>query len=502
MVEIASTTATGQEARSDVSGSGRAAPSKDLRSFLRQLAEYGRDQLAVVDREVDPVFEAAAIVDNMRRDTRYPKFPAVLFRHIRGSSIPLLINLHGTYERLALSIDATVQTMVEEFARREGSPIPVTHVSPSQAPVKEVVWKDADADLSRLPLLQHQERDVAKYITSAVVMARDPRTGAQNAGVYRGQLHGKHEVGFMVGPVQSAGYILEAYRERNQPMEVALCLGHHPALLLAATTKPPGIGGELEVAGGVMQESMEVVKAETVDLDVPARCEIVIEGVLDPNPETYREEGPFGEYPRYYTGTGRWPVIRVTAITMRRNPIYVDVFNAHDEHLAIGGLARMGFLLNRTRDVVPTVTNVHLPISGVARNHAYISLKKHHDGMGHLAAFALLANNGATKHVWLVDDDIDVTDESQVLWAMATRFQGDKDMVTINNSAGSFLNPPTYGYRRDEKGSLETKLIFDCTRPASPAKFPVATRVPPDVAARLDPGEFARLPSAEDAGLW
>jgi 2,5-furandicarboxylate decarboxylase 1 len=244
----------------------------------------------------------------------------------------------------------------------------------------------------------------------------------------------------------------------------------------------------------LLGEPLELVAADTVDLKVPARAELVIEGVLDTDPSTYREEGTFAEYPKYYTGTGPQPVLRVTAITMRRDPIYVGVFNASDEHLALGGLARAGFLLRRMRDVVPSVVNLNMPLSGSARTHAYVSLKKRSDGEPHLAAFNLLAYSPATKHVFLVDDDIDVTQEDQVLWALSTRFQADKDLTIINNTIGSRLNPPTYGYRRDESGGLETKLIFDCTRPTAPARFPAAARVPPDVRARMDPGEFLVLP--------
>ena len=471
---------------------------KDLRAYLQKLIEHDPRQLMIVDKEVDPVFEVTAIVDQMRTDARYPNYPAVLFRRIKGSSIPLLINLQGTYERLALAIDSDVRGMVEEFARRENSPVPVKRVDRAQAPVKEVVWKGADADVTKLPILHHQELDSGKYITSAVFMLRDPKTGAQNAGIYRSMLHGKHEVGFMTGAFQGGNYILAEHRERKQSMQVAMVIGYHPCLLLAGTTKPPGMGGELAVAGGLLQQPMEMVPAETVDLEVPAHAEIVIEGVLDTSPENLREEGPFGEYPRYYTGVGPYPVIKVTAITMRRDPIYVDVFNASSEHLAIGGLARMGFLLNRARDVCPNVVNVHLPISGVARNHAYISMKKIADGEPHLAAFNLMAYSPATKHVFIVDDDIDVTNEADVLWALATRFQADKDLVTINNSIGSRLNPPTYGYRRHEKGTLETKLIFDCTRPLSAGKFPEAARVPPDVKARMNPGNYVRPLSEGD----
>jgi 2,5-furandicarboxylate decarboxylase 1 len=463
---------------------------KDLRSYLHELIEHDPNQLLVVEKEVDPVFEATSIVDRLRSDRRYPKFPAVLFEHVAGSSIPHLLNLYGRYERLALAIGATEATMLEEFGRRESEPIDPVEVDRSEAPVKETVLTGDDVDLGRLPILQHMELDAGKYITSGASITADPDTGSLNAGIFRAQLQGRAELGFMTAPYQSTHYILRQRRDRGEPLEVAMAIGHHPALLLAAATKPAGIGGELAIAGGLLGEPLELVRAETSDLMVPARAEIVIEGVLDTDPGTYREEGPFAEYPKYYTGTGPQPVLRIKAITMRRQPIYVGVFNASDEHLALGGLARAGFLLRRMRDVVPTVVNLNMPLSGSARNHAYISLKKRADGEPHLAAFNLMAYSPATKHIFLVDDDIDVTQEDQVLWALATRFQADKDLTIINNTIGSRLNPPTYGYRRDEIGGLETKLIFDCTRPASPAKFPVAARVPPEVRERMDPGEY------------
>lgn len=195
---------------------------KDLRFFLQKLIEHDSKQLMVVDEEVEPIFEAAAIVDNMRNNARYPGYPAVLFRKIKGSKIPLLINLHGSYERLALSIDSDLKNMVEEFHRRESNPIPVKHVSRSEAPVKEVVWTGADADLSRLPILRHQELDAGKYVTSAVSITRDPKSGVQNAGIFRAQVHNDHELGFMCGVYQSTGYILWEHRERNQKMQAAM----------------------------------------------------------------------------------------------------------------------------------------------------------------------------------------------------------------------------------------------------------------------------------------
>lgn len=474
-----------------------AAP-QDLRTYLRQLIDHDEKQVVVVDRPVDPTFEVTAIVDRLRTDPGFENFPAVLFTAVKGSDIPLLINLH-TYERLALSIGSDTQGMVEAFSKKEREPLPTKTSDPATAPVKEVIWTGDDARLDRLPLLQHQELDGGKYITSAAAISRDPITGNQNAGIFRAQVHSPTELGFMPGPYQNTGLILHENRDRKQPMQVALVIGHHPALLMASTTKPRGMGGELEVAGGLLGESLEMVPAETVDLLVPARAEIVIEGTIDTDPSAYREEGPFGEYPRYYTGTGPQPVIRISAITMRRNPIYVDIFNAHPEHLAIGGLARMGFLLTRLREVLPNVTNVHLPISASARLHAYISMSKRVDGEHHLAAFTLLANNSATKAVFVVDDDIDVTNESEVLWAMATRFQADKDLTVINNSLGGWLNPPTYSYNRDEKGGMESKLIFDCTRSLdNPAFSAPVVRVPDHVKSRTDPKDYIRAASTAE----
>ena len=476
--------------------------SKDLRTFLRELVEHDRDQILIVDREVDPVFEATSIVDRIRSDpATYPKYPAVLFTNIKGSDIPCLINLHGTYDRLAYSLGTDTKGMVEEFSKREKEQVPIKEVSASEAPVKQVVLKGSDAKLSLLPILKHNELDGGKYVTSAVSITRDPGTGIMNAGIFRAQLFGEQEVGLMFGPYQTTAYIFREHRDRNRKMEVAMVLGHHPGLLLSGTTNPPGIGGELEVAGSLMGNALEMVPAETVDLMVPARAEIVIEGVIDTDPETFREEGPFGEYPLYYTGTGQQPVVKVQAITMREKPVYVGLFNASPEHLALGGLARTGFILTRVRDVVPNVTNVHLPLSGTARMHAYISMRKIADGEPHLAAFSLLAYNGATKHVWIVDEDIDVTNEAEVMWAMATRFQADKDMAMIKNSLGGWLNPPTYSYRRDEKGSMETKLIFDCTRPMT-GNFPQKAGVPPDVKERMNPEDYVRALNEEEYGLF
>jgi 2,5-furandicarboxylate decarboxylase 1 len=471
---------------------------QDLRTYLDQLLAATPDAVRVVEDEVDPEFEATAIVHKMLNDPAYPGFPAVLFKNIKGSPIPMLLNLHGTYERVALSIGSDVKGMVPEYAKREGSAIPTTLVSSDEAPVHEVVWTGDQIDATKLPTLVHQELDAGRYITSAATISRDPDSGRLNAGIFRHQMQGPKQVGFMTNPAHHTSYILRANREAKQPMPVALVLGHHPAMLMAAVSKLPGIGGELEVMGGLLGESVRVVKGKTIDLEYPADAEIVIEGIVDTDPEKVQNEGPFGEYPLYYTRLGPMPWVQITAITMRRQPIYVDVFNAHREHLVLGALPRMGSIYRRVREAMPTVTAVNLPLMGI-RSTLFIAMKKRVEGEPKIAASAAFSVDPILKHIFIVDDDIDVFDVDQVIWAFTTRFQGDRDLIVMPNFLGGHLNPVTYGWHREEKGPQETKMILDCTRPAPPVTFPPACRVPPDVVERVDPGRLVKSLASRDA---
>src|SRR5919197_1051404 len=209
---------------------------KDLRTYLDELLEKRPKDVVVVDREVDPRYEASAIVEKFEREN---KFPLVFFKNIKGSKFPLVINLGATYERLALALGSpSVPQMVKDLATREHNP--------------------------------------------AAMICKERGTGAVNVGIYRHQKQGKRQLGLMINPANHANYVRAEYEDHNEPMEVALAIGHHPALNLAAVTKQAGVGAEMELAGAFLGEPLEVVKAETVSLMVPARCEIVIEGVVPP----------------------------------------------------------------------------------------------------------------------------------------------------------------------------------------------------------------------------
>lgn len=472
---------------------------KDLRSYLDELLEKRPRDVVVVEREIDPRYEASAIVEKLEKENR---FPLVFFKNIRGSKIPLVINLGATYERLALSLgSSSVPQMVKDLALRERHPLPVKEISAKDAPCKQIILKGADADLDLLPVLTHNEGDAGAYVNAAAMICKQRGTGAINVGIYRHQKQGKRQLGLMINPTNHASYVRAEYEDHNEPMEVALVIGHHPALNMAAVSKQAGVGSELEIAGAFLGEPLEIVKAETVDLIVPAHAEIVIEGIVPPKKRQY--EGPFGEWPHYYYKEGEQPFIEVTAITMRKNPIYQSIHSAHFEHNIIGAAPRLGSLFKRVQEVVPSTTAVNLPLSGAARSHCYISVKKRAEGDPKQAALAALVTDPSIKHVIVVDDDVDVFNETQVLWALAMRFQADRDLVVIPNIIGSHLNPTAYGHDRLQRGPMETKLIFDATKPLPPYDFPKAAQVPDEVLNKIDLARDTRPyePGEDDAAI-
>jgi 2,5-furandicarboxylate decarboxylase 1 len=237
-----------------------------------------------------------------------------------------------------------------------------------------------------------------------------------------------------------------------------------------------------------MGEPLEVVQGLTVDLPVPAHAEMVIEGYLPPGER--HQEGTFGEWPGYYYMEGPRPIIRVTAVTMRHDAICQDLLNAHPEHTILGAVPRMGSLYRAIQAVTPNLVAVNLPWSGNCRSFCYISLKKRAEGEPTQAAFAAMATEPNIRHTWIVDDDVNVFSDQDVLMAMATRFQADRQMKVIPSAMGAHLNPTAYGFDRMEKGPMETKVIFDCTKPLPPFTFAEKARANPELVSRINLEEY------------
>jgi 2,5-furandicarboxylate decarboxylase 1 len=460
---------------------------KDLRTFIDQLLRERSGDILVVDEEVDPRFEITGIASKLASQNRYP---ALLCRRVKGSGLPVIINLTASYERLALALGTTVADMVPHYANRPAAKIPPKVVDKTDAPVKEVVLKGKEAVMSVLPVPTHNEFDAGPYITGDTLICKDPDTGAVNAGMYRIQVQSEQQLGVWMWDTHHGAYIRRRHEELDREMDVAIAIGHHPAYVMACVSRLVGLGGEFEEAGALLGEPLEVVPAETVDLLVPARAEIVIEGKILPGARAY--EGPFAEWPGTYVAEGDKPFIKVTAITMRKDAVYYDVFSSNREHTVLGSLPRMGIICRTVKEYVPGVKNVNVPSHG--RMYCYVSIKKESEMEVKRAAMAALNVEPMNlKTVVVVDDDIDVFNDAEVLWAIGTRCHFEKDLTLIPGSSGpGGLNPVGFDFHADGSKTpvMISALIVDATKPAPPIPYPPRAKVPQEVLDRLD---LARL---------
>jgi 2,5-furandicarboxylate decarboxylase 1 len=447
---------------------------KDLHSFLKDIERLGPSHYVRVSKPVDSDYEPCVIQQKLAATGRYP---VIQFDRVNGSSLPLVTNLFGSYELLglALGIDPGEPKgrILETFRRRIEKPMPVKTISASEAPVKEIIWNDID--LSRLPIPKHAEKDSGKYFTIAFLVVRDPETGIINAGVYRHEIKGKDSFACMFNPSHNAGYIYRRHKELKRPMEAVLVVGHHPAAVMGSLLRGSMETDELEMMGALLGEPLEVVRAETVDLPVPAWAEIAIEGVIDPSAET--SDGPFAEYTGFY-GPAKDPValMRVNAVTMRKDAIFHDLDPAHREHNLAGVLPYEASVFDSVKKLVPSAQDIYMPASGSCYFTAYVRIKKRVPGEGKSAGLAAIAADANLKMAIVVDDDVDIYREEEVLWAIATHCEADRDLSVITNAMGAHLNPAAYGEVRHQHGSMNSKLIIDATRPAT---LPFAERIKP-----------------------
>jgi 2,5-furandicarboxylate decarboxylase 1 len=457
---------------------------RELREFLSLLEERYPDQMVRVPREVDPAaFEVTAVLQHLEDRDRYP---LVLFERPRNllgevARFPLISNVYATRERCALALGLRPeQAMLElslEYARREERSIPPVVVSRAAAPVKEWVQVGEAADLRVLPIVRHHEMDPAPYIDMAVAM-RDPDSGAYNLAFLRTMYQGPRRLGLHMSPRHN-WQIVRKHERRGEPTPCVIVVSHHPAFYLGALNVSPFGRDDYGVAGSLLDEPLRLVPSETwgEEFLVPADAELLIEGEVLPG---VREvEGPFGEFTGYYGPQRvRW-VVEVKAITGRHNAIYQDVFVGHRDVWTLGSFPKEGSLYNRIKGVVPGVRGVYLPISGTGRFHCYISIDKRVDGESKQAALIALGECDFIKHVVVVDADIDPYKEEQVLWAVATRVQADRDVDIIRHCKGNTLDPS------QEDDIMGAKMIIDATKPVG-RPFEERVRVPAEALARID----------------
>jgi 2,5-furandicarboxylate decarboxylase 1 len=450
--------------------------SKDLRQFLKVVREMGPDYYVEVNRPLKPKYEPCIIEEKLAKQGRYP---VIYCPQVEGSKLPLVTNLFSCYDMLGLALDIDTKKkgrdeVLQEFRRRVADRKSPVMVPASQAPVKEVVFKGSQVDLGILPIVHHQEGDSGKYLDIGTLIIKDPDTGILNAGVYRHELKGKDQLGFMNSPTHKTAYITRRYSELKKPFEVVIAVGHHPAVVIGACTFVSLGTEKLDIIGGMLGEPLAVTKAETVSLPVPAFAEIVIEGVVDPT--NMVTDGPFAEYTGYYgAGMKACYLIKVTAISMRRDAIYNDLDPASLEHNMPTSLGMESNDYDVIKRAVPTLKSVYLPRTGRGFL-TYVSIKKRIEGEGKFAGLAAAGARPSSKVVVVVDEDVDVYNQEEMMWAIATRVEADTGVSYIPFASGAHLDPSAYDETRFGRGHMTTKLIIDATKPVN---TPFAPRITP-----------------------
>jgi 2,5-furandicarboxylate decarboxylase 1 len=456
---------------------------KDLRSFLKRLEENAPDELVRVEREVDPVYEIPAVIRRLQADRRDP---AVLFENVKGSRIRAITNVLGSTRLLAEALETTPDKLTETYIAREDKRHPVQILG--SGPVQEVTITGDDINLYELPIVTNCEKDSGAFISGGVSTVRDPETGIHNSGIYRMMVHSKNTLGMSYEKHTHIGRVHRHAEERGEALECVTWVGHHPALLLGSQSKIPFGEDEYEVMGGLLEEPLAVVKGKTVDVLIPAYAEVAFEGRILPGARL--PEGPYGEFTWYYGLERSSPIMEVTAITFRADAIYHHLFAAHPEHNLTGRLGRESVLYKRVKQSVPSVKAVHMPMSGICRFTAYVQIKKEYDGEGKLAALAALAADPFVKLAVVVDHDIDINNDSEVLWAIATRTQPDKATFFVQDAAVSRLDPASYSiWSRWEKDTMNTKWAIDATMPIE-APFEERADVPRRLWENLDLSQY------------
>jgi len=417
---------------------------KDLRSWLARLAEHGK--LAVAREGIDLADELAAVSKRLERDR------AVLFPKPGGHDIPVVANLFAARDWVADAIGISEDQLLPRFIAAARTPLPTREVA--SGPVQEVVHNEVDL-LKQLPIPKHNERDSGPYITAGLLIARNPRTGIQNVSIHRCQISGPNRIGVLLLPRHTLAYFRMA-EETGGALEIAIVIGVHPALMLASQAIAALDEDEMGIAGALLGNPIDVVKCKTNSVRVPAHAEIVIEGRILPG--VREPEGPFGEFPQYYGPRANREVIEVDMVTHRARPIFHTIVGGSYEHLVLGGVPREATLLQHLWRSFPNVLDVRLTRGGVCRYHLAVQIDKTADGEPKNIIMSAFGAHYDIKQVVIVDKDVNISDPEEIEWAIATRFQCDRDLLIISGALGSKLDPTT-------KNGLSAKMGLDATVP-------------------------------------
>ena len=443
---------------------------RTLRDFIKVLRKEG--ELLSLSKPFDPKYEISTIISELGKR----KAPAVLFRKAKGFEISVIGNLFGTVRRLALALGLEEDRLLEDVIPRLENRIPPALIS--EDPSEAVRIPAGKLDLLKvLPALTHYSKDSGPYITSGISSARDPKSGVTGRGLHRMEVRGKNTLGIsLLNPPLADIYA--THRKEGKKMEIATAIGVPPAVFIASIFKVPAGTDKLSVAGGLKGEPVETIMAETVDLDIPAHGEIVIEGYIDPRDK--EEDGTLGESSGYYMAFGKSPTIHVTGFQYRKGALYHAVVPWAREVDSLLYLVHGLDFIPKMRKEIPSLRNIHL-VPMTFGSHVVMSMDTDHKGEIR-RALTLALSFVMVKKAVVVDADVDPQDDQEVEWALATRFQADRDLIVIPELRGQPIDPSS---RWTGEGFLTTKMGLDATRPRKEGFEKVD--VPEEVRRRLSP---------------
>ena len=457
---------------------------QDLRDFIGQLEAQG--ELRRIAVEIDPVLEMTEISDRVLRAGG----PALLFENVRGHDVPVLTNLFGTTHRVAMGMGEESVEALREVGKllamlKEPDPpkgmrdawgkLPlyrkVLDMAPKErksAPCQQVVVEGESVDLSRIPVQTCWPDDAGPLITWGLVITRGPHKSRQNLGIYRMQVIGRNRVIMRWLAHRGGALDFREWQETHpgEPFPVSVALGADPATILAAVTPVPDTLSEYAFAGLLRGSRTDVTRSLGNDLQVPASAEYVLEGVI--HPEDMAPEGPFGDHTGYYNEVDDFPVFTIERITHREHPIYHSTYTGRPpDEPAILGVALNEVFVPLLQKQFPEITDFYLPPEGCSYRMAVVSMKKQYPGHAKRVMFGVwsfLRQFMYTKFVIVTDDDVNVRDWNDVIWAMTTRMDPARDTTLVENTPIDYLDfaSPVSG--------LGSKMGMDAT-----SKFPGET---------------------------
>jgi 4-hydroxy-3-polyprenylbenzoate decarboxylase len=432
----------------------------DLRDFIRQLENRG--ELKRIRVEIDPRLEMTEICNR----AMHSGGPAIIFEKPRGHDIPVLGNLFGTVKRVALGMGEEDPTRLREIGRllaylKEPAPLkglrdawekwPVLkqllNMAPKQvasAPCQEVIREGADVDLARLPIQTCWPGDAGPLITWGLVVTRGPHKDRQNLGIYRQQVIGSNRLIMRWLPHRGGALDFRDHCEANpgQPFPIAVALGADPATILAAVTPVPDSLSEYQFAGLLRGAKTEVIGAAGSDLQLPASAEIILEGVIHPGDTA--PEGPFGDHTGYYNEVESFPVFTVQRITMRREPIYHSTYTGKPpDEPAVLGAALNEVFVPLLQKQFPEIIDFFLPPEGCSYRMAVVSMRKQYPGHAKRVMFGIwsfLRQFMYTKFILVTDDDVNIREWKDVIWALTTRVDPARDTLMVENTPIDYLD--------------------------------------------------------------